>query len=172
MTSMDIVVTDTNIFIDLYNIGMLEHFFNMPVQIHTVDFVIEELKGEKRNSVLAFRQAGKLHVYEETPQEMLQIADLQKQAGGNVSFTDCAAWHYAKQNSHTLLTGDKQLRNKALADNVPVKGVLFIFDTLVNLHTITQPQAAQFLQKLISTNQRLPRKEVEKRFLQWQGVNA
>ena len=40
---MEIVVNDTNIFIDLHSIGLLESFFALPIKVHTVDFVINEI---------------------------------------------------------------------------------------------------------------------------------
>ena len=33
---MEIVISDTNIFIDLWNIGLLERFCELPVSIHTI----------------------------------------------------------------------------------------------------------------------------------------
>lgn len=42
-----LVVSDTNIFIDLWKIDLLDAFFQLPVEIHTTDFVINELtKGD------------------------------------------------------------------------------------------------------------------------------
>ena len=32
-----IVVNDTNVFIDLFNVGLLEGFFSLPWEIHTTD---------------------------------------------------------------------------------------------------------------------------------------
>ena len=43
---MEIVISDTNIFIDLWNIGLLERFCELPVSIHTTDFIIGELKSK------------------------------------------------------------------------------------------------------------------------------
>lgn len=40
---MEIVVNDTNIFIDLHSIGLLEQFFELPIKVHTVDFIVNEL---------------------------------------------------------------------------------------------------------------------------------
>jgi len=40
---MDIVVNDTNIFIDLISIDLLDSFFKLKFKVHTIDFVIEEL---------------------------------------------------------------------------------------------------------------------------------
>lgn len=44
-----LVVSDTNIFIDLIRMGLLGDFFLLPFEISTVDFVIRELKktGQK-----------------------------------------------------------------------------------------------------------------------------
>ena len=39
---MDIVVTDTNIFIDMISLDMLDLFFELPFRIHTTDFVMNE----------------------------------------------------------------------------------------------------------------------------------
>ena len=36
---MEIVVNDTNIFIDLHSIRLLDQFFELPITGHTVDFV-------------------------------------------------------------------------------------------------------------------------------------
>lgn len=38
-----IVVNDTNIFIDLISVDLLDEFFSLPIDIHTTDFVINEL---------------------------------------------------------------------------------------------------------------------------------
>ena len=42
------VVSDTNIFIDLMNIGVLDMFFQLPWEIHTTDMVISEFKNEEQ----------------------------------------------------------------------------------------------------------------------------
>ena len=48
-----VVVSDTNIFIDLYDVGLLNEFFSMDIQVHTTDFIINELTVEdQKRSVL------------------------------------------------------------------------------------------------------------------------
>ena len=43
-----IVVSDTNIFIDLISVGLQEKLFLLPIEIHTTDMVIFEIKrGDK-----------------------------------------------------------------------------------------------------------------------------
>ena len=90
---MEIVVNDTNIFIDLYSIGLLEEFFELPITVHTVDFVINELKEpEQLKAINEFIKNGKLKVQNFDTKELIDIIDLQSRAGGNVSITDCAVW--------------------------------------------------------------------------------
>ena len=59
---MEIVISDTNIFIDLWNIGLLERFCELPLSIHTTDFIIGELKtqGVKLNYTKKEKSQSKL----------------------------------------------------------------------------------------------------------------
>lgn len=89
---MEIVVNDTNIFIDLYSIGVLEYFFQLPINVHTVDFVLNELtEKEQFSAVNRYINEGKLLIRTFNSNELVEIADLQMSANGNVSFTDCTS---------------------------------------------------------------------------------
>ena len=58
---MDIVVNDTNIFLDLISIGLLDASFELPIKFHTVDYVIEEIINEEQNAeVAALIKGGEL----------------------------------------------------------------------------------------------------------------
>ena len=50
---MEIVISDTNIFTDLWNIGLLERFCELPLSIHTTDFIIGELKTQGVKDAIA-----------------------------------------------------------------------------------------------------------------------
>lgn len=52
-----IVVSDTNIFIDLISVNLLDGFFSLPWEIHTTDMIMRELKDSNQKVVVdAFRQ--------------------------------------------------------------------------------------------------------------------
>ena len=51
---MDIIVNDTNIFIDLHTSGLLNEFLNLPIEVHTVDFVISELTDDEQRQAVEF----------------------------------------------------------------------------------------------------------------------
>jgi hypothetical protein len=49
---MDIVINDANIFFDLYNVGLLDEFFQLPFEFHTVELVIYEIKQEEQRAAI------------------------------------------------------------------------------------------------------------------------
>ena len=116
-----IVVNDTNVFIDLHDVGLLEQFFHLPWEVHTTDFVMLELLNEgQKDTVTAYERDGSLHVATFEFEEIIEIDNLHKKVidKTNLSLTDCSVWYYAKQNNYTLLTGDRKLRNSAVNEGV------------------------------------------------------
>jgi len=168
---MEIVVNDTNIFIDLFQIGFLDEFFRLPFEVHTLDFVVNELKDEnQRSAVKKFIDSGALTLKKTNPEELVEILNLQNSTPGNLSTIDCAVWRYAKVNGYTLLTGDRQLRNRAIDSGVTVRGILYVFDELVERHIITATCAIEKLKELVRINTRLPRELTEERIERWKLI--
>ena len=65
-----IVVSDTNIFIDLIEIGLLDDLFSLPWEIHTTDLVMLELKdANQKQVVMEHKNKGDLHIKEYDTQE-------------------------------------------------------------------------------------------------------
>lgn len=58
-----IVVSDTNIFIDLISVDLLTDFFKLPWEIHTTDMIIHELLiAEQQEAIRVFEEEGRLLV--------------------------------------------------------------------------------------------------------------
>ena len=165
-----IVVNDTNVFIDLHDVGLLEQFFLLPWEVHTTDFVMLELVKEgQKDTVAAYESNGCLHIATFECQEVVKINKLHKAIinKSNLSLTDCSVWYYAKQNNYTLLTGDRKLRNSALNEGVEVRGIIYVFDELVANGIIPASLAAEKLTLLKSINPRLPENDIDKRLKLW-----
>lgn len=167
-----IVVNDTNIFIDLYEVGLLEEFFSLPWEIHTTDLVILELQREGQHETVAKYATDKrlvVPVFE--AKELMEIAAMYQQYMNrtNLSLTDCSVWYYAKVNKYILLTGDRKLRTISNNDGVEVHGVICVFDTLLELDIISRQVAIEKLQQLYSINPRLPKEEIDKRMNKWKA---
>lgn len=167
-----IVVNETNIFIDLHKVGLLDAFFHLPWEVHTTDFVLLELQREdQRDAVLCFKESGMLHVAEFEFEEIVEINKLLQRFSNktNVSLTDCSVWYYAKQNGYIMLTVDRKLRQSAMRDGVDVKGMLYVFDILVVTEAIPTETALEKLALLYANNPRLPKDEIDKRLRLWSG---
>lgn len=169
---MELVVTDTNIFIDLYSADLLDAFFDLPFEIHTVEFVLEEFKDEEqRKSLDKFVGEGKLKVRHFDAHEVEKIGELMNDAGGNVSFVDCSALMHAIVLNCTLLTGDRQLKNKAAERNVKVRGVLYVFDLMVENNLLNKNCAISRLKELQAKNVRMPKKAIADLIEKWNKLS-
>lgn len=167
-----IVVNDTNVFIDLYEVGLLDEFFSLPWEVHTTDFVMLELQREGQHDTVArFKADKRLIVPVLEAKELLEIGNIYQQNLNrtNLSYTDCSVWYYAKVNNYILLTGDRKLRTTSTYDGVEVHGVIYVFDHLVEFDIISCQVAVEKLQKLYSINPRLPKEEIEKRISKWKA---
>lgn len=56
-------VTDANIFIDLYDLGLINIFFNLDLEIHTTTSVLNELYHEQQQILEAYQSVSKLYVH-------------------------------------------------------------------------------------------------------------
>ncbi len=170
---MEIKVNDTNIFNDLHSIGLLRALCKLPCDVRTVDFVINEINDPAQSeSMTALTTEGKIKVESFNIEELAEIIEEHSTVPGNLSIPDCSVCYYARKHSATLLTGDRQLRKYAEVNNVSVRGVLFIFDELVNKGVIAAEIAAQKLRELTNVNVRLPKSEIEKRIKKWSNSPA
>lgn len=165
---MEIIVNDTNIFIDLHSVGLLNALCALPYDIRTVDFVINEINNpDQLNALASFIRDGKIKVENLDPDEIADIIEGHSTVSGNMSIVDFSVYYYAKKHSAILLTGDRQLRKYAENKKVTVKGVLFVFDELVAREIIDVQTAVQKLRELLNINIRLPFSEIEKRIKKW-----
>lgn len=168
---MEIIVNDTNIFIDLHSIGLLSALCDLPYDVRTVDFVVNEIKDQAQSEFLATLVGeGKIKIESFNIDELAEIIEEHSAISGNLSVPDCSVCYYARKHSATLLTGDRQLRRYAEGNNVTVRGVLFIFDELVAQNIIDAGIAAQKLRELTNINVRLPKSEIEKRIKKWSNT--
>lgn len=168
MIEEKLVISDTNIFLDLISVNMLEAFFSLPCAFSTTDFVMNEIiKTEQRKAIGKYVDTTKLQVVSFDAEDLLKIAEIHSQNTNNASFTDCSVWYHAKKTGGRLLTGDSKLRKVAENNDLKVSGILYIFDNLIEYGIIPEYIAADLLEALIQINMRLPKDECSKRIAQW-----
>ena len=166
---MEIVINDTNIFLDLYDIGLLDSFFRLPIRVHTVDFVVNEIS--RPNQAQAIQQLidnGMLVVKDYPATNIPDLFQFNVECGGNLTLTDSTVIYYAKSLTDCrILTGDRQLRNRAEQRGIKVSGILYVFDQLVELGLLPHVEASKKLAALFRINSQLPKGEVEARIEKW-----
>lgn len=162
MASQSVLVTDTNIWIDLENGGILIEVFQLPYQFLIPDFAIPELIRPRWETL----EVLGLRAHELPAEQVVELVQL-RQAHRNLSMIDLAAYLLAKMLGATLLTGDWRLNELASASDLSVHGALWILDEMLHFKAITPGQAATALKRMLERGARLPIDECNNRITKW-----
>lgn len=158
---MQIVVTDTNVFIDLLEVDALSEFFALPFEICTTDFIMAEILDDEHKDLLeAFKRAKKLTVLESSPEEIIAMNTM-KVIPSLKRIADRSAFWKARELRAMLLTGDRNLRKVAEAEGLEVHGILWVVECLVRETIISNESAINLLRNLLVINPWLPKEEVD-----------
>ncbi|MBZ0199807.1 MAG: hypothetical protein K8H86_08065 [Ignavibacteriaceae bacterium] len=163
---MKVVISDTNIFIDLISIELLDSFLELDYEIQTTDFVLEELSDEQLNLINKKIVAKKVVVNNADEQDVDRIVELQK-TKQTLSLEDFSVFYFARKNGARILTGDKSFRTYAEQNGIAVSGILWIFDEIEKAGVLKPENLVDRLEKLRSINVRLPKDELQKRITKW-----
>lgn len=159
---MKLIITDTNVFFDVINIGALPEFFSLDFEICTTAFVIAEIRQQhQREMIDAFIRAKKLTVYNFSAEEIDDIQNFESTKSLK-RFTDKSVIWKSLQIQCPMLTGDKKMRDIAEKMGVEVHGSLWIINELITRELITNEKALTLIEELKKTNDWLPKSEVEK----------
>ena len=163
---MEIVVNDTNILIDLFNAGLLPYCKKLNLEFRTLDVIINEIEDtEQYSAVQSIIDEGTLTVHSLSGKQVGTVFQKVAEYQGvcNLSVEDISVMVYAIDNDCRLLTGDKKLKDKATLENVKVSGILFLTDMLTQEAVISNDEMASALERLLNSNNRLPKKLIKER---------
>jgi predicted nucleic acid-binding protein len=149
VTFMKLAVTDAYIFIDLYDLQLTDHFFQLGIEIHTSVDVLNELYTHQQQMLAAFQSAGKLiaHIIKEEDKKEIQANLYPK----SLSDSDKTVLYLAARLEAMVLSSDKMVRNSAKNNAIDYYGMIWIFDKLVESNLISKLEASIKLKQLIST---------------------
>ena len=157
---MPILVSDTSVVIDLERAGLLEDMFLLPFEFCVPDLLFQrELAGELGDRLI---QLG-LRIEELTSAE-LRRATLVNRQHARLSVPDTFAFAIAESREWGLLTGDNALRELAIAEQIDMHGVLWLFDQFADGNHVGFDRLHHGLSTLsIHPRCRLPANEVRRR---------
>jgi len=146
---MEIVVYDTNVIIDLYEVGLLSAVAHSGWNIHTTRLVMSELQHPRRDQVQTLLPILQVHDYN-TPESYKPILEYLNNIAhrGNLSMTDASVLLLAKELNAILSTNDMKLRKAAIADGVRINGTLGIILLLLEQRLIVPEQATEAIHQL------------------------
>ena len=159
---MKILISDTNVCIDLYFGNLLNAVSTLPYEIGISDAIMLELKTPTSQEII---EAG-FRIYSI---DSSSVADVYTLAGKYIkpSIQDLFSLITARDYNAILLTGDKNLRKAADKEKVDHKGILWVLDKLI-LHKVLDYQtASQSLENILKNGARLPKTECENRLKLW-----
>lgn len=160
-----VYISDTNIWIDFRNAGLLGALFSLPFDLCCTDFVLNELDDFNHAEL---RDYG-LIVLEMDEGAIEKLGNLTAEHN-NSSLADVSCYLLAKETGNPLLTGDGQLRRQATKDGLRVHGALWLLDQLVDTNVITAPAAHGALTAMLVANARLPKAECDARLAKWLNI--
>ena len=99
-------------------------------------------------------------------ESVLELVNL-RQAHLQLSIIDLSALLLAKALQAGLVTGDRRLKALALAQGLPVHGVLWIMDEMLLHQILATSRAADALLTMLAHGARLPHFECQKRLEKW-----
>lgn len=108
MSLRKVLVTDTNIWIDLDNGGILKEVFLLPYQFLTPDLAVPELKFPSWETLHAFGLESQ-GLDSASMQDLFMIRQVHK----SLSVVDLASYLLAKASALSLVTGDRHLSDFA-----------------------------------------------------------
>ena len=165
---MQVLVSDTSVFIDLERAGLVEVCFTLPYQFAVPDVMYErELKDYGGPELIRWG----LKVVKSSDR-ITALATQYARTVKSISVPDAFAIALAKSHGWQLLAGDGGLRNLAVAEQVDCHGVLWVFD---QLH-LTKSVRSRLLHDALTVVSehprcRLPRREIQKRLKIYQPAD-
>lgn len=159
------ISSDTNIWIDFFEINHLDHPFLIEHQYYLSSAAFEDELIQSAELREALLQNG-LCLTELTDEEF-DLAQGFRSTYRRLSSYDAFALAIAKARSWTLLTGDNPLRRAAEREGVECHGIIWIYDELLDQRRIAVEDYCEAMQLLLTAVQenrcRLPVEELVKR---------
>jgi predicted nucleic acid-binding protein len=127
---MIFLVNDANILIDLLKLNLLDTFFQLDYDFQVTDLVLGEVREDNIEDLGRYLEASLLTKQGFTAAEIGEISALFATFPA-LSFADCSCIFLAEKLSATLLTGDGALRRIATERELPVHGILWVLDHMI-----------------------------------------
>ena len=157
---MKVVITDANIFIDLYEMDLLEGFFKLPYYISTSIFILEELDDIKP---MVENLVTVIPVTDKDIAAMSQI-DWPKP----FSFPDRTILYFARLHQMMVLSGERRMMAWCKENALEGHGLLYILDAMITNKVYKPKTVSLKLRMLMANNLWMPTDLCEEMIQKWE----
>lgn len=158
---MKLVITDVSVFFDLYHLQVLPEFFALDLEIHTTNFIYNEIiHAVQKSEFEVFERSKKLHIINISVSDEGEIRAMPLNSS-NRSFPDKTVLWKAMQLKCILLTCDNRLKHEALAHGLIVHGSIWVIKQLIDNTIISKSRGIELYEKMKIINSRLPHNEID-----------
>lgn len=162
---MRLVVTDANIIIDLSAGDLLAEMFRLP----EVEFCVPDiLYLEELAENFGLLPGLGLRVIAQAP-EAVDYVEACRLRFRRVSLNDLFALALARSLGCVLLSGDGALREVAQAEQIEIRGTLWLIDLLLEARLVTLERVTAAYEAMRRDGSRLPWDEVDTQLRRWQS---
>lgn len=153
---MQLLISDSNIFIDMEVSNLIKKMFELPYQFAVPDILYEEELKEDHENLLDYGLIMKM-----VSEESILYLENSLSQYSKIGFYDKLALAVAKQESCPLVTGDGALRIAGKDEAIVVLGTVWLMDELI-IHSLISMEEAREAYALMKDNgRRLPWKMIE-----------
>ncbi|MDO8366223.1 MAG: hypothetical protein Q7T20_05455 [Saprospiraceae bacterium] len=158
---MTIIITDTNVFIDLIQSGALRHFFQLNFEICTTDLVVEEVKvPEQQRQLEIYHASGHLKIIALESGEIRDAVQLPTRWELK-GIVDRTVLLKAIHLQCMVLSGDGNLRKECEHRRLEVHGSIWVIREIW-LAELAAPEQLLEMLEVLGRNTWLPEKELDK----------
>ena len=160
LNDWNILINDSCVLFDLYDLGLLQDFFRLGYKFYTTPQVIMEITDDDQlTEIQQYIDSGELNI--DSKGTLDSIQSLYNHYPG-LSYTDSSVLELTIRINGILLSSDKGLRNITKRQNIQVRGVLWIIEKMVDVEVLSVHLAIDKLQAYPKINLRAPQNEINK----------
>ena len=148
---MQLLISDSNVLIDLIVVNQIENMFSLPYSFAVPDILFDQELKEEHSDLLEIGLKI-MPLKSDTVAYAFQLAEKYTKPGRN----DLFALALAKQESCPILTGDLDLRNAAESESIILYGTVWVIDHLVLHRLLTINEAKSIYAEMRDKKRRLP----------------
>lgn len=152
-----ILLADTNILIDLEYVGGIGVLPKLaPCEI--LDVVLAECESQKQPLIIEHIEQSGISIIKASHGLVSMASSLRR---GGVSTNDMMTFCHAREHGHTVLTGDRPLRERCREEGVDYRGCFWIVEEIQRLGLLESAELLRWLTVWPQVGRRLPKEELD-----------